>query len=71
MIALIEAFSTNADTLKEVYIHDNWVKDEAVEKLAQFIFKAKKLEVLNISDSQMGNKWAHFLFRALKDSAAT
>jgi Ran GTPase-activating protein (RanGAP) involved in mRNA processing and transport len=41
MLALLDSFIKNADTLKEVYINDNWIKNEAVEKLAEFILNAK------------------------------
>jgi len=40
MMALLDAFIANAETLREVYIHDNWVKTEAVEKLAEFLLRA-------------------------------
>lgn len=36
----MEALKENAETLREVYIDDNWVKGEAAEKLIEFIFRA-------------------------------
>ena len=58
----------NADSLREVHIHDNWIKGEAIDKLAEFLLKATKLEVLNFSDSTMGTDGAVFVVKALSQS---
>jgi hypothetical protein len=39
-VALLEALKANAESLKEVYLHDNWIKGEAVDRLAEFIIRA-------------------------------
>lgn len=41
MIQLLEALKANAHTLREVYVHDNWIKGEACKRLAEFFLKAK------------------------------
>jgi Ran GTPase-activating protein (RanGAP) involved in mRNA processing and transport len=33
MLALLEALKENAQTIREVCIHDNWIKSSAAEKL--------------------------------------
>lgn len=66
MLALIDSFIANSDTLKEIYIHDNWVKNEAVDKMVDFILRAKVLEKLNISDSDMGSEAVFRVIKALK-----
>jgi Ran GTPase-activating protein (RanGAP) involved in mRNA processing and transport len=69
MIALLHALKTNAGTLREVYLHDNWIKgEEANDRLVKFILRAEKLERLNVSDSTMGLKPALLLIRALVQS---
>ena len=68
MLALLEALVKNAGSLKEIKIDDNWIKGEAVDKLAELILKAKKLEKLNISDSNMGSKGVLLVARAIKES---
>ena len=40
-MALMECLKYNADHIREVYIHDNWIKNEAVDLLAEFILRAK------------------------------
>jgi Ran GTPase-activating protein 1 len=70
MLALMEALKANAETLREVHINDNWIKKAAVDKLVEFIYKAKKLEKLNISDLNMDPQAVKLVFRALKDSPA-
>jgi Ran GTPase-activating protein (RanGAP) involved in mRNA processing and transport len=70
MMALLEALSANASSLKEVYVHDNWIKGEAVDSLVRFILKAQKLERLNISDSTMGTAGAVLVARALQEATA-
>jgi Ran GTPase-activating protein (RanGAP) involved in mRNA processing and transport len=49
-------------------INDNWIKEEAVSKLAEFIFKSRGLESLNISDSDMGSSNVALIVWALSDS---
>lgn len=68
MLALLEALKSNAQTIKEVYIHDNWIKKQAAEKLVEFIYRARHLEKLNISDSDMGTENAYLVIKALHDS---
>lgn len=68
MLALLEALKENAETLREIKIEDNWIKGQAVDKLAELILKAKKLEKLNISDSNMGSEGALLVVRAIQDS---
>jgi Ran GTPase-activating protein (RanGAP) involved in mRNA processing and transport len=70
MMALLKAFQANASTLREVYIHDNWVKGEAVDQLIKFLLKAEVLEKLNVSDSDMGNEKVYLLFKAIEASAS-
>lgn len=70
MIALLEALKANAESLREVYLHDNWIKGEACELLASFLLAATKLTTLNISDSTMGTTSALLVVRALAESAA-
>lgn len=69
MIALLEALKANSETLREVHIHDNWIKGEAIDGLVAFVLKAKRLEKLNVSDSTMGTDAALFLAKALSQSA--
>lgn len=61
----MEALKENAETLKEVKIDDNWIKASATEKLCEFILKAKKLEKLNISDSNMGSEGVLLVVRSI------
>ena len=61
MIALLGALKANAETLREVYLHDNWIKQEAIDRLVEFILRAKSLERLNISDSTLGTYGAMLL----------
>ena len=68
MIALMEALKANSESLKEVYLHDNWIKAEAVDRLVEFILKAQKLERLNVSDSNMGTAAAVLVVKALSES---
>eukprot|EP00347_Sterkiella_histriomuscorum_P011821 403370974 len=70
MLALLTALKENAETLKEIHVHDNWVKGEAADRLAELIYKAKTLQKLNISDSDMGTNAAYLVIRALHDSSA-
>lgn len=65
MVALLDALKFNAQSLREVHLHDNWIKGEANEKLVEFVLKAEKLEKLNISDSNMGTQAALLLVKAL------
>lgn len=71
MLALIECFIANADNLREIYIHDNWIKNEAVDKLVDFLLRAKTLQKLNISDSDMGSEAVFRIVKALKESQAS
>ena len=68
MIALMEALKANSESLKEVYLHDNQIKAEAVDRLVEFILKAQKLERLNVSDSNMGTAAAVLVVKALSES---
>ena len=68
MVALFDALKANADTLREVHLHDNWIKGEAVERLVEFVLRAKKLEVLNVSDSTMGSHSAFLLIKAMSEA---
>lgn len=68
MIALLEALKANAETLREVYLHDNWIKQEAIDRLVEFILRAKSLERLNISDSTMGTNGALLLAKAIAEN---
>mmetsp|Transcript_37628 Transcript_37628/g.27736 ORF Transcript_37628/g.27736 Transcript_37628/m.27736 type:complete len:111 (-) Transcript_37628:307-639(-) len=68
MVKMMGAFVANAATLREVYINDNWIKQEAVQELAHFILKSEQLTVLNISDSDMGNEAVFHVLQALKAS---
>ena len=68
MLALMEALKENSETLKEVFVHDNWIKQEAVHKVVELLFRARNLEKLNISDSDMGNDSVLLVIRALKES---
>lgn len=70
MIALMEALCANASSLREVYLHDNWVKGEAVDGLVRFLLSASKLERLNVSDSTMGTASAVLVVKALSENPA-
>lgn len=70
MMALMECLKYNADNIREIYVHDNWIKNEAVDLLAEFILKAKTLKVLNISDSTMGSESVYLVVSALAQSKA-
>lgn len=70
MVALLEALRANSGTLREVYLHDNWIKGEANERLVEFILRAECLERLNVSDSTMGTSAALLLVKALASSPA-
>ena len=71
MLALLEALKHNSTSLREVHIHDNWIKGEAAERLVEFIYRARSLEKLNISDSDMGTENAYLVIKALHDSSST
>ena len=68
MIALLEALKANSLTLREVYLHDNWIKQEAIDRLVEFILRAESLERLNISDSTMGTNGALLLAKAISEN---
>jgi Ran GTPase-activating protein 1 len=68
MIALLEALKANAQSLREVYLHDNWIKQEAIDRLVEFILRAKSLERLNVSDSTMGTSGALLVAKALSEN---
>lgn len=68
MIALMEALKANSESLREVYLHDNWIKGEAIDHLIKFVLQARKLEILNVSDSTMGTDAALLLVTALSQS---
>ena len=70
MIALLEALKANSETLREVYLHDNWIKQEAIDRLVEFVLRVKSLERLNISDSTMGTNGALLLTKALTSNPA-
>jgi len=70
MVALLEALKANAGSLREVHIHDNWIKAEAADLLVDFIFRARNLEKLNVSDSDMGTKNVFLVAKALHNSPA-
>ena len=70
MLALLDALKDNANTLREVYVHDNWVKGQAADRLAELIYRTRGLEKLNISDSDMGTEAAYLVIRALHDSVS-
>jgi Ran GTPase-activating protein 1 len=70
MMALLEALKANASSLREVYLHDNWIKQAAIDRLVEFVIKAERLERLNISDSTMGTDGALLLVKALQRNAA-
>lgn len=70
-MALLEALKANAATLREVYLHDNWVKGEANERLVEFVLRAERLERLNVSDSTMGTQAVLLLVKAMAASAHT
>ena len=68
MIALLEALKANSQTLREVYLHDNWIKQEAIDRLVEFILRAESLQRLNISDSTMGTNGALLLAKAISEN---
>jgi len=68
MIALLDALKSNSQTLREVYLHDNWIKQEAIDRLVEFILRAESLERLNISDSTMGTNGALLLAKAIAEN---
>lgn len=70
MLALLDALKENSETLKEVYIHDNWIKGEAAERLVQLIYLSRQLQKLNISDSDMGTENAYLVIKAIHSSPA-
>ncbi len=65
MVALLDALKANSHFLREVYLHDNWIKGEAIDRLVEFILRARTLEILNVSDSTMGTEGALLLANAL------
>jgi Ran GTPase-activating protein 1 len=65
MMALLEALKANASSLREVYLHDNWIKQQAIDHLVEFVLKAERLERLNISDSTMGTAGVLLLAKAM------
>jgi Ran GTPase-activating protein (RanGAP) involved in mRNA processing and transport len=65
MVALLDALKANSHSLREVYLHDNWIKVDAIDRLVEFILKARTLEILNVSDSTMGTEGALLLANAL------
>lgn len=68
MLALLEALKANAESLREIQIHDNWVKGTAADRLAELIYKSQHLQKLNISDSDMGTNAAYLVIRAMHDT---
>ena len=70
MMALLEALKANASSLREVYLHDNWIKQQAIDRLVEFVLKAERLERLNISDSTMGTAGVLLLAKALSTNPA-
>lgn len=70
MVALLDSLKHNVHTLREIHIHDNWIKGQAADNLVQFIYQARCLEKLNISDSDMGTENAFLVIKALHDSAS-
>ena len=68
MIALLESLKANAESLREVYLHDNWIKQEAIDRLVEFILRAKSLVRLNISDSTMGTNGALLVAKAMSEN---
>ena len=68
MVALLTALKANGDTVREVHIHDNWIKGEAVDRLVEFVLSARKLECLNVSDSTMGTDAAVLVVKAMSTS---
>ena len=70
MLALLDALKANAESLREVFIHDNWIKGEAADRLAELVYKSKNLVKLNMSDSDMGTNAGYLVIRALHDSPA-
>jgi Ran GTPase-activating protein 1 len=65
MLALLDALKSNAGTLREVYLHDNWIKQTAIDGLLKFVLSARTLQRLNISDSTMGSEGGLLLAKAL------
>ena len=70
MMALLEALKANASSLREVYLHDNWIKQQAIDRLVEFVLKAERLERLNISDSTMGTAGVLLLAKAISTNPA-
>lgn len=68
MMALLDGLKANAESLREIHIHDNWVKGAAADRLAELIYRSKNLQKLNISDSDMGTNAAYLVIRALHDT---
>ena len=58
----------NGKTLEELYLNDNWVKEDAIPCLVQLVTTAENLKKLNISDSDMGGEGVLAVIRALKEN---
>lgn len=67
MKALMEALVTNKD-LRELRVNDNWLKGEAVEAFLVAIPVLEKLEVLDISDCDIGLENVIRIAEALKQA---
>ncbi len=65
MCALLSALQATRGTLRELHIHDNWVKQEAITRLVELVLRAQVLERLNVSDSTMGMEGALLLVKAI------
>ena len=70
MLALLDSLTSNAETIREIKVDDNWIKASAAEKLCELVLKAKNLERLNISDSNMGSEGVLLVLRGIKESKA-
>ena len=70
MVALLGALKASAASLREVHVHDNWIKAEAADLLVDFVCKARALERLNVSDSDMGTKNVFLVVKALHAAPA-
>ena len=68
MATFLENVGTKCKGLKELRINDNWLKTNATEKLLSLLMNCEQLELLNISDLNMGQENVLVTLRALAES---
>lgn len=67
MISMLTALKLNK-SLSYVHIHDNWLKEEAINEFCSFIKSQSSLKSVNISDCDIGGLGVKKIVRALGNS---